>query len=108
MSAAEPDNSTLSGRSTHHGTCCITGRLVRTRRLLRFSRFRPSSSAVGEVRREEVMANRRCTEPSLDELFGDVAMQLLMRRDGVRESDVRALLCELRDARDDEGIGAPP
>jgi hypothetical protein len=45
------------------------------------------------------MCNRRCTEPSLDELFGDVAVQLLMRRDGVRESDIRALLVELRDAR---------
>lgn len=45
------------------------------------------------------MCNRRCTEPSLDELFRDVAMQLLMRRDGVRESDVRALLDEVKDAR---------
>jgi hypothetical protein len=45
------------------------------------------------------MWNTRGTEPSLDELFGDVAMQLLMRRDGVTESDVRALLGELRDAR---------
>ena len=45
------------------------------------------------------MCNGRCTEPSLDELFRDVAVQLLMRRDGVRESDVRALLRELRDAR---------
>jgi hypothetical protein len=45
------------------------------------------------------MCDGRCTEPSLDELFGDTATQLLMRRDGVRESDVRALLCELRDAR---------
>jgi DNA-binding transcriptional ArsR family regulator len=42
---------------------------------------------------------RRRIEPSLDELFGDIAMQLLMRRDGVSESDVRALLGELRDAR---------
>ena len=39
------------------------------------------------------------TQPSLDELFGDVAMQLLMRRDGVTGSDVQALLSELRDAR---------
>jgi hypothetical protein len=45
------------------------------------------------------MCNRRCTEPSLDELFRDIAVQLLMRRDGVRESDVRSLLGELRDAR---------
>ena len=45
------------------------------------------------------MCNTRGTEPSLDELFGDVAMQLLMRRDGVTESDVRALLSELWDVR---------
>ena len=52
------------------------------------------------------MCNRRCTEPSLDELFGDVAVQLLMRRDGVRESDIRALLVELRDARAVDSGGA--
>ena len=40
-----------------------------------------------------------CTDPSLDELFGDTAMRLLMRRDGVTESDVRGLLCKLKDAR---------
>jgi hypothetical protein len=45
------------------------------------------------------MCNTRGTEPFLDELFGDVAMQLLMRRDRVTESDVQALLSELRDAR---------
>jgi hypothetical protein len=45
------------------------------------------------------MFKERCTEPSLDELFGDSAMRLLMRRDGVTESDIRALLCELKDAR---------
>jgi len=45
------------------------------------------------------MCNTRGTQPSLDELFGDVAMQLLMRRDGVTGSDVQALLSELRDAR---------
>jgi hypothetical protein len=45
------------------------------------------------------MFNERCTEPSLDELFGDPAMRLLMRRDGVTESDIRALLGELKDAR---------
>src|SRR5215813_7227587 len=38
-------------------------------------------------------------EPSLDELFDDFAMQLLMRRDGVTESDVKALLCDLKDIR---------
>ena len=45
------------------------------------------------------MFNERCTEPSLGELFGDFAMRLLMRRDGVTESDIRALLCTLKDAR---------
>ena len=45
------------------------------------------------------MCNEYCTEPSLDELFGDAAMRLLMRRDGVTESDIRALLCKLKDAR---------
>jgi hypothetical protein len=46
------------------------------------------------------MFNERCcTEPSLDELFGDVAMRLLMRRDGVTESDIRTLLCEMKGAR---------
>jgi hypothetical protein len=55
--------------------------------------------AVAELRWEEVMLNGRCIEPSLDELFGDAAMRLLMRRDGVTESDVRALLCILKDAR---------
>ena len=37
-------------------------------------------------------------EPSLDELFGDDAIQLLMRRDGVTESEVRALLAKVREA----------
>jgi hypothetical protein len=45
------------------------------------------------------MFDERCAEPSLDELFGDVAMRLLMRRDGITESDIRALLCQLRVAR---------
>jgi hypothetical protein len=45
------------------------------------------------------MFKERRTEPSLDELFGDVAMRLLMRCDGVTESDIRALLCKLKDAR---------
>jgi hypothetical protein len=45
------------------------------------------------------MCNEYCTEPSLDELFGDAAVRLLMRRDGVTESDIRALLCKLKDAR---------
>ena len=45
------------------------------------------------------MFRERCTEPSLDELFEDIAMRLLMRRDGVTESDIRALLCELKHAR---------
>ena len=45
------------------------------------------------------MCNVPCTEPCLEELFDDLAMQLLMRRDGVTESDVRALLSELKDVR---------
>ena len=45
------------------------------------------------------MFNERCSEPSLDELFGDSALRLLMRRDGVMEGDIRALLLELKDAR---------
>ena len=48
---------------------------------------------------EEVMFNGRCTDSSLDELLGDTAMRLLMRRDGVTESDIRALLSKLKDAR---------
>ena len=55
--------------------------------------------AVAELWREEVICIRRCTEPSLDELFGDVAMQLLMRCDGVRENDIQVLLGELRDTQ---------
>ena len=45
------------------------------------------------------MCNAPCTEPPLDELFWDDAMQLLMRRDGITEGDIRALLCTLKDAR---------
>jgi hypothetical protein len=45
------------------------------------------------------MCKALCTEPSLDELFGDSAMRLLMRRDGVAESDVRALLRALKITR---------
>ena len=45
------------------------------------------------------MVDELCTEPSLDELFGDAAMRLLMGRDGVTESNIRALLCKLRDAQ---------
>ena len=45
------------------------------------------------------MDNEFCAEPTLDELFGDAAMRLLMQRDGVTESDIRALLCKLEDAR---------
>src|SRR5262252_5146679 len=72
---------------------------LRAARGIRFGRLRPCSSAVTELPPEDLLCNTRGTEPSLDALFGDVAMQLLMRRDGVTESDVRALLSELRDAR---------
>jgi hypothetical protein len=54
---------------------------------------------VAELWWEEVMFNGSCTEPSLEELFGDAAMRLLMGRDGVTESDIRALLSTLKDAR---------
>ena len=55
--------------------------------------------AVTEIVVEEVMFNGRCTDLSLDELLGDTAMRLLMRRDGVTESDIRALFSRLKDAR---------
>ena len=55
--------------------------------------------AVAELWWEEAMFNERCSEPSLDELFGDSALRLLMRRDRVTEGDIRALLLELKDAR---------
>jgi len=44
------------------------------------------------------MCNGRSTEPSLDELFGDAAMRILLGRDGVTESNIRALLSKLKDA----------
>ena len=53
------------------------------------------------------MFNGRCTDPSLDELLGDTAMRLLMRRDGVTESDIRALLSKLKDARTVAGAHTP-
>lgn len=46
------------------------------------------------------MFDERCPmEPTLDELFGDSTLGLLMQRDGVSENDIRALLSELKDAR---------
>jgi molybdopterin-biosynthesis enzyme MoeA-like protein len=45
------------------------------------------------------MGRRRHTEPSLDELFADVAIQLLMQRDGVTESEIRALLAKVEEAQ---------
>ena len=53
------------------------------------------------------MLNGRSTEPSLDELFGDIAMRLLMGRDGVTESYIRALLSKLKDARTVAGAHTP-
>ena len=38
-------------------------------------------------------------EPSLDELLGDVAIRLLMERDGVTERDLRALLAKVKEAQ---------
>jgi hypothetical protein len=48
---------------------------------------------------EELLYYQRCTEPSLDELFEEFAVQLLMRRDGVTESEIRALLSEMKNAQ---------
>ena len=49
---------------------------------------------------EKIMFNECCCiEPTLDELLGDAAVRLLMRRDGVTETDIRLLLSELKDAR---------
>ena len=79
--------------------CCITGRVVRARSLLRFRRFRSSSPGMPGGWHEHAVGNRNGTEPSLDELFWDSTIQLLMRRDGVQETDVRALLRGIRDAR---------
>ena len=45
------------------------------------------------------MGKTHCAEPSLDELFRDIAVQLLMRRDRVTERDIRALLGEMEEAR---------
>jgi hypothetical protein len=44
------------------------------------------------------MGKTCCAEPSLDELFRDIPVQLLMRRDGVTESDIRALLGQVKQA----------
>jgi len=55
--------------------------------------------AVTGSRWEEVMGNECCAEPSLDELFRDPAMQVLLRRDGVTENDIWALLCTMKEAR---------
>src|SRR5262249_4719258 len=44
----------------------------------------------------------------LDELFDDLAMQLVMRRDGVTERDLRVLLCELKDIRAAPLVGIKP
>jgi hypothetical protein len=84
--------------SIDHGSRCITGRLARARSLFRVCVF-TARSAVAELEQEEAMCNTHGTEPPLDELFRDVAMQLLMRRDGVKESDVRALLSGVRNVR---------
>ena len=49
---------------------------------------------------ENIMFNDCCCiEPTLDELLGDTTVRLLMRRDGVTETDIRALVSDLKDAR---------
>jgi response regulator of citrate/malate metabolism len=62
--------------------------LLRSTKPFRFHRSVRNYRPLGE----DVMSNARSTEPSLDELFQDASIQLLMRRDGVQERDVRALL----------------
>jgi hypothetical protein len=47
-----------------------------------------------------------CTEPRLDELLGDPAMQLLMARDGVEETMLRHLLSRVRASR--QGLRGGP
>jgi hypothetical protein len=50
------------------------------------------------------MSSPCCNEASLDELFWDFAIQLLMRRDGVTEGEIRELLRKVKLARA-EGLG---
>src|SRR5262249_12109742 len=71
--------------------------LFTPRALLRFDLAR-SSSASTEYRRSGLMDRTRY-EPSLDELLGDVAIRLLMERDGVTENDLRAVLAKVKEAR---------
>ena len=53
--------------------------------------------------------HKPCTEPRLDELLGDSAMQLLMARDGVDEAALRQLLGTVATSRQGahEGPAAP-
>jgi hypothetical protein len=51
------------------------------------------------VLREEVTMHKPCIEPSLDELLADPAARILMRRDGVTESQVRAVIGAAQRAR---------
>jgi hypothetical protein len=44
------------------------------------------------------MGKTCCAEPSLEELFRDITVQLLMRRDGVTEGDIQALLRQVKQA----------
>ena len=49
---------------------------------------------------ENIMFNDCCCiGPTLDELLGDTTVRLLMRRDGVTETDIRALVSDLKDGR---------
>ena len=54
------------------------------------------------------MYYQRRTEPSLDELFEDFAMQLLTQRDGVTETGIRTLLSEMKSARAGALAGSEP
>ena len=53
--------------------------------------------------------HKPCTEPRLDELLGDSAMQLLMARDGIDEAALRQLLGTVATSRQGahEGPVAP-
>jgi hypothetical protein len=61
-----------------------------------------------KLSQEEVLFDQRRTGPSLDELFEEFAVQLLMRRDGVTESGIRALLSEMKNARAGALAGSQP
>lgn len=54
-----------------------------------------STTAIHLIRSSQVCWNTQ--EPGLNEMLADPMTQLLMRRDGVQESDIRRLAARLRD-----------